>query len=211
MSIPEGYKLVPVEPTVEMNKEGMRWLTGFQHLRANDKRNALTESFKSMLAAAPASPQAAQPVTDDTFIRGWEVGSRLFRTRKEAHKYITTGQSDTDGNGDSLEPLYRANHADAGEVERLRDRNESLEYQASHNSEVAISAANQVSALRAQLAERDALLRGLVEYADGLLSDVNNAWAYAGSTGAKEVHKDDDYAKAVALLSTTAKPETDHE
>jgi hypothetical protein len=57
--------------------------------------------------------------------------------------------------------------------------------------------------LRARLAERDALLRGLVEYADGLLSDVNNAWAYAGSTGTPETHKDDDYARAVALLSVS--------
>jgi len=60
--------------------------------------------------------------------------------------------------------------------------------------------------LCAQLAERDALLRGLVEYADGLLSDVNDAWSYAGSTGAKLVHANEDYAKAVALLSTSAEP-----
>lgn len=62
MSIPKGYKLVPVEPTAEMNKEGMRWLTGFQHMRANDKRNALSESFKAMLDAAPTPPQ---PIYDE--------------------------------------------------------------------------------------------------------------------------------------------------
>lgn len=60
--------------------------------------------------------------------------------------------------------------------------------------------------LRAQLAEREALLRGLVEYADGLLSDVNDAWAYAGSTGTPESHKNEDYAKAVTLLSASAEP-----
>lgn len=63
--------------------------------------------------------------------------------------------------------------------------------------------------LRARLAERDALLRGLVEYADGLLSDMNIAWAYAGSTGTPETHKDDDYAKAVALLSAAQCSEVD--
>lgn len=62
MNIPNGYKLVPVEPTAEMNKEGMRWMTGFQHMRSNDKRNALSESFKAMLTAAPAPPQ---PIYDE--------------------------------------------------------------------------------------------------------------------------------------------------
>lgn len=56
------FKLVPVEPTEEMNKEGMRWLTGFQHMRANDKRNALSESFKAMLSAAATPPQ---PIYDE--------------------------------------------------------------------------------------------------------------------------------------------------
>jgi hypothetical protein len=65
---------------------------------------------------------------------------------------------------------------------------------------------DELADLRARLVERDSLLRGLVEYADGLLSDVNNAWAYAGSTGTPETHKDDDYARAVALLSTSAEP-----
>uniref|UniRef100_A0AAU6W2L9 Chromosome partition protein Smc n=1 Tax=Pseudomonas phage Orisa02 TaxID=3138543 RepID=A0AAU6W2L9_9VIRU len=50
------FKLVPVEPTDEMNKAGMRWMTGFQHMRAGDKRNALNEAFSAMLAAAPQPP-----------------------------------------------------------------------------------------------------------------------------------------------------------
>lgn len=50
------WKLVPVEPTEEMNKAGMRWLTGIQHLRAGDKRNALNEAFSAMLAEAPQPP-----------------------------------------------------------------------------------------------------------------------------------------------------------
>ena len=47
------------------------------------------------------------------------------------------------------------------------------------------------------------LISGLVEYADNLLADVNNAWSYAGSTGEPETHKDEDYAAALNLLSAT--------
>ncbi|WP_190726680.1 hypothetical protein [Pseudomonas typographi] len=54
------WKLVPVEPTDEMNRAGMRWLTGIQHMRAGDRRNALNEAFKAMLAAAP-QPPAGEP------------------------------------------------------------------------------------------------------------------------------------------------------
>lgn len=53
----QKFVLVPVEPTEEMNKAGIRWLTGVQHMREGDKRNALNEAFKAMLAAAP-QPQA---------------------------------------------------------------------------------------------------------------------------------------------------------
>lgn len=49
-------------------------------------------------------------VTDDTFIRGWEVGARLFRLRSDAVKYVQSGQSVADGNGNNMEPLYKANH-----------------------------------------------------------------------------------------------------
>lgn len=45
------------------------------------------------------------------------------------------------------------------------------------------------------------LIAGLVEYADNLLTDANNAWSYAGNTGNPETHKDDDYAAAVGLLA----------
>lgn len=50
-------------------------------------------------------------------------------------------------------------------------------------------------------AEQLKLIAGLVQYADNLLGDVNNAWSYAGSTGNPETHKDDDYAAAVALIA----------
>lgn len=52
----KGWKLVPVEPTEEMNKAGIRWLNGLQHMRAVDKRNALNEAFKAMADVAPQPP-----------------------------------------------------------------------------------------------------------------------------------------------------------
>ncbi|UZB05521.1 hypothetical protein OM948_08730 [Xanthomonas citri pv. fuscans] len=48
---------VAVEPTQAMIKAGMRWLTGWQHMRAGDRESALGEAFKAMLAAKP-EPQA---------------------------------------------------------------------------------------------------------------------------------------------------------
>lgn len=93
------------------------------------------------------------------------------------------------------------------------------------------AAQSQLAALREELAQRDSfekerddlqqrladaerrnedqlkLIGGLVEYANNLLIDVNNAWSYAGSTGNPEVHKDQDYAEAVALIAALNKPE----
>jgi hypothetical protein len=48
------------------------------------------------------------------------------------------------------------------------------------------------------------LVRSLAEYADQLLRQVNEAWSYAGSTGAPESHKDADYLRALELLNPTA-------
>jgi hypothetical protein len=55
--VPEGFALVPKDPTPKMNQAGARWLTGIQHMRAGDKRSALDEAFKAMISAAP-SPEA---------------------------------------------------------------------------------------------------------------------------------------------------------
>lgn len=66
--------------------------------------------------------------------------------------------------------------------------------------------AGEVDRLRAQLAEQDMLLRGLVEYADGLLADCNRAWCRAGRCADDDVHEDADYLKAVKLLSVSAEP-----
>jgi len=84
-------------------------------------------------------------------------------------------------------PLYT--HADDGEVERLRGRNEALEHQAQHNAEVAAMAANQTSALRHQLAERDALLHDLLH------QGADEGWL-----------PDEIYSRARGMVSATAQP-----
>lgn len=98
MNIPEGFKLVPVEPTAEM-------------INAGQDQEFTVDVYAAMLASAPTPPQ---PIYDDSSIRGWEVGSKLFRQRLDAHKYITSGQSHADGNGSKLEPLYRAKSVEVG-------------------------------------------------------------------------------------------------
>lgn len=107
MNISKGYKLVPVEPTDEM-LYAASWVHGPGGIGEVKRRIGL--EYRAALSVAPTPPQ---PIYDDSSIRGWEVGSRLFRQRLEAHKYITSGQSHVDGNGSKLEPLYRAK---AGEV-----------------------------------------------------------------------------------------------
>lgn len=52
------------------------------------------------------------------------------------------------------------------------------------------------------------LVRELVEYADQLLLQVNDAWSYAGSTGAPQTHKDADYLRALELLNPSAEAES---
>lgn len=48
------------------------------------------------------------------------------------------------------------------------------------------------------------VLSGLVEYADGLLSDCNRAWSRAGRCAEDDTHMDQDYLTAVTLLAQPA-------
>lgn len=56
MIIPKGYKLVPVEPTVEMLEAGHR-----EHVKSPANANPY-HKYAAMLAAAPAQPQ---PIYDE--------------------------------------------------------------------------------------------------------------------------------------------------
>ncbi len=124
MNIPEGFKLVPVELTDDMVIAFAE--TWYSKHQAYDDPDML-DAYRAMLAAAPTPPQDEQPFTDSTFIRGWEVGHRLFRLRLDAHKYITTGQSHVDGNGSSLEPLYRACHKPVSPPQPIYDEEKERE------------------------------------------------------------------------------------
>lgn len=59
--------------------------------------------------AAPAVERQEQPTTDDTFIRGWRVGTRYFGLRMEAVEWIRTGQAAAHDTDTKLHPLYFAN------------------------------------------------------------------------------------------------------
>ena len=50
--IPEGYAIVPIEPTSEMIKPALSWFTGWSHMRAGDRKNAIESAYKAMIEAA---------------------------------------------------------------------------------------------------------------------------------------------------------------
>ena len=50
---PQGWKLVPVEPSVEMRRAAAPWIANYHMMRATDKTNALTDAYQAMLKAAP--------------------------------------------------------------------------------------------------------------------------------------------------------------
>lgn len=106
----KGYKLVPVALTDEM-REAAAGADAWALSEGQDQWRGDAPIWEALMDAAPTPPQ---PIYDDSSIRGWEVGSRLFRIRLDAHKYITSGQSHVDGNGSKLEPLYRAKAVEVG-------------------------------------------------------------------------------------------------
>lgn len=52
--VPEGWVLVPTDTTAAMEDAGLQWLTAFQHMRKQDRRNAISNAYRAMLAAAPS-------------------------------------------------------------------------------------------------------------------------------------------------------------
>lgn len=53
--VPEGWVMVPREPTVEMRRAAAKWLTHYHLMRPADKTNAITDAWIAMIAAAPGS------------------------------------------------------------------------------------------------------------------------------------------------------------
>lgn len=52
-TVPEGFALVPIEPPIDMVVAAERWLVNLQHMRASDKREAVTQALRAAIAAAP--------------------------------------------------------------------------------------------------------------------------------------------------------------
>jgi len=120
---------------------------------------------------------------DDKFVRYEETQSQLAALREELAKVAS-----------ERDKLRNGLESDMAEIDRI---------QSVHDAKFV-----QCRKLRVSLADAERrnsvhlkMIAGLVEYADGLLADVNNAWRYAGSTGDPEVHEDQDYAEAVALIA----------
>jgi septal ring factor EnvC (AmiA/AmiB activator) len=100
----------------------------------------------------------------------------------------------------------------ADQVAALREelaevKSQSAEYGRAFNAQCRKTDSLSKSLTAAEQRNEDQLkiIAGLVEYANNLLANVNNAWSYAGSTGNPETHKDDDYAAAVALIAKPTK------
>lgn len=59
VDVPEGWKLVPLEVTAAMEDAGLKWLTNLQHMRKQDRRNAIALAYEAMVNAtltkAPAN------------------------------------------------------------------------------------------------------------------------------------------------------------
>lgn len=83
--------------------------------------------------------------------------------------------------------------ADTAEAELKREK----EFHAANVSELE----RKLTAVDHRISDHLKLIGGLIEYADNLLSDVNSAWQYAGSTGNPETHRDPDYVAAVAMIA----------
>lgn len=102
MNIPEGWKLVPVYPSVEMHNAGRK---------ACGSGDMGHHVYEVMLAAAPLPPQA------DVGPVAW-----LVDTGRGRSAYVNN--PDHWAHGYTVQPLYT--HPDSGELSRLRTENEEL-------------------------------------------------------------------------------------
>ena len=50
--IPEGFAIVPIEPSGDMVKSSLPGFTGWSHMRAGDRKNAIESAYKAMIEAA---------------------------------------------------------------------------------------------------------------------------------------------------------------
>lgn len=53
------WVMVPRDSTANMEDAALAWMVGFQHMRKQDRRNAMANAYRAMLSAAPPAPQPA--------------------------------------------------------------------------------------------------------------------------------------------------------
>ena len=199
------FKMVPATLVARAIEALTRHLSRHAPMQVPPSENdsdLVREDLREILAAAPASPQAAQPVAWQYRVSaGPQTGWSLWHDGKgEEFKY--SYQVET-------RPLYT--HADAGEVERLREVEDA--YKALEAVVVLTAKAvgddtglmwqkiqfaflRDIPALRAQLAELHPLLvQWLAMFEGGIASSPLSAL--------RELTR--------KALSTAAKPEADHE
>ena len=92
VAIPEGYKLVPLEPTPNMCDEVVTEVGGCYSCSAQlPSWGQCTDIYKAMLAAAPASPQPVAKVLTDTQEAAFELAAKtieLFDDKTMENDYM---------------------------------------------------------------------------------------------------------------------------
>jgi len=92
---------------LEMQQTGLQWYRGMmpEYVDGSDNEaDAETSSAITDLRTLIASMEAQEPTTDNSSIRGYEVGASVYRLQSEANKAINRGE------GTHWVALYRANH-----------------------------------------------------------------------------------------------------
>lgn len=84
-AVPDGWQLVPVEPTVEMTRAAAPWLKNIQLMRPTDRTNAINDACRAMLEAAP-QPPAKQ---DDELVK-----CRWVETKPGLGRFVPVGEFD---------------------------------------------------------------------------------------------------------------------
>lgn len=90
-NIPKGFKLVPVEPTEEMQVAGGRDQDFCSTCGYDNGGGYPANTYTDMLAAAPAPPQ---PIYDEAaelerFSTQWKLEGRIYRD-KNTHQWLPT-------------------------------------------------------------------------------------------------------------------------
>ncbi|WP_443696416.1 hypothetical protein [Pseudomonas sp.] len=203
-----GNVSVPREPTGDQEEAGCQ-----AYMKADGKngpfsmhRSSRGHAYKAMIAAAPIDHPRETPFSEvevevlacASFAKRGNIQCWSLRRDHASLRKL-------EGEGQTIIELV-----DRTYTGRLQERVGQLK---STNKQFlkTIDMLNDVhhgrmAALQSDLTKARELLAGVCEYANGLLTEVNDAWAYAGSTGEKQLHKDSDYLESKALLANQSAP-----